>query len=280
MIQFFRDMAENPFLVTGLIAGLLASLACGVIGPYVITRRIVFLSGAIAHMAVGGIGAAIFLNDRWPEAFGWLRPIHGAVAAAVLAAVLIGLVLERIGERLDTLIGAMWAIGMSIGILLLKYTPGYQVELMSYLFGNLAYVPWSDVWFLVGLNALIVVTAMLLHKRLLALCVDEQQAELQGINVVLTNVILLTLVALAVISLVQIVGLILVMALLTLPAATVSHHVRRLVPIMWGSAALSMLLTTVPRMAVYGTKISPESAIVIAAGVAYLISVIAQRYRV
>jgi zinc transport system permease protein len=110
MIQFLHDIADNAFLVTGLVAGLLASLACGVIGPYVITRRIVFLSGAIAHMAVGGIGAALFLATMLPGPFGWLRPIHGATLAALGGAVVIGLIHQRVAERMDTLIGALWSI--------------------------------------------------------------------------------------------------------------------------------------------------------------------------
>ena len=145
MLEFLRDIPDNPFLLTGLIAGLLASIACGTIGPYVVVRRVVFLAGAIAHMAVGGVGAAIYLRAAHAEAFGWLRPIHGAMIAALVAALIIGVVHERAAERVDTLIGALWAIGMSIGILLMKFTPGYQTELMSYLFGNIVYVDWSDL---------------------------------------------------------------------------------------------------------------------------------------
>src|SRR5512141_956970 len=123
IMQFFQDMGDNPFLLTGLLAGLLASLACGVIGPYVVTRRIVFLSGAVAHMAVGGIGAAIFLSYQFPDSLDWLRPQHGATLAAMAGAVLIALIHGRVAERMDTLIGALWAIGMAIGVLLIKFTP-------------------------------------------------------------------------------------------------------------------------------------------------------------
>ncbi len=97
-MQFFHDMVDNPFLVTGLLAGLLASLACGIIGPYVVTRRIVFLSGAIAHMAVGGIGAALFLQTMFPQTFGWFQPMHGAIVSALAAALLIGLLHDRVAE--------------------------------------------------------------------------------------------------------------------------------------------------------------------------------------
>jgi zinc transport system permease protein len=278
-MRFFADMAHNPNLLPGLVAGLLAAVACGLIGPYVVTRRIVFLSGAIAHIAVGGIGAAVYLAHSFPSAFGWMRPVHGAALVSILAAVVIAYIYHHARERIDTLIGALWAVGMSIGILLIKFTPGYHTELMSYLFGNITYVRWTDVVMLLAVDLLIVIAIFASHKRLLALCLDEQQAALQGINTLRLNTLLLTLVALTVIALIQIVGLILVLALLTLPAATVGHHLKRLAAIMWGSVLLSMLLTTAPRIAVYGTRVSPESAIVLAAGLVYFISFLVRQRR-
>jgi len=279
MIHFLRDMADNRFLVTGLLAGLLASLACGVIGPYVITRRIVFLSGAIAHMAVGGIGAALFLATMAPGSFGWLRPIHGATLAALAGAVVIGLIHQRVAERMDTLIGALWSIGMAVGILLIKYTPGYHTELMSYLFGNIVFVSWVDVRLMLVLDVLILGIVLAFHKRFLALCLDEEQAQLQGIHLLGTNIALLCVVALTVIVLTQVVGLILVIALLSLPAATAAHHVSRMAPLIAASTGICVVLTTVPRMVVYGTRITPEAAIVLAAAGVYLVSVLASRLR-
>lgn len=278
-MAFFADMAHNPFLLTGLLAGLLASVACGVVGPYVVTRRIVFLGGAIAHIAVGGIGAAIFLAHRAPTHLAWLEPIHGAAVAAVLAAVLLGYVHDRVEEHVDTLIGALWAIGMAVGVLLIRFTPGYHSELMSYLFGNITYVSPQSVWLMVVLDAVILVAALALHKRLLAICLDAEQASLQGISVLATHIALLVLVALTVICLTQVVGLILVIALLSLPAATAAHHATRLTPMIWISIALCAVLTTLPRIAVYGTEVSPEPAIVLAAAAVYLLSALVRRLR-
>jgi len=277
-MQFFRDMPYNPFLATGLLAGLLAGVACGVVGPYVVTKRIVFLSGAVAHMAVAGIGAAIWLAYALP-ALAWFQPLHGAMLAALLGALLIGLIHRRSDERIDTLIGALWAIGMAAGILLIKLTPGYHTELMSYLFGNITLVKPGQVALLAWLDVVILAVVVLFHKRLLAVCLDEQHAELQGINVLATNLVLLMLVALTVIALAQVVGLILVIALLTLPAATAGRHAGRLSTMMLGSTLLCLALTTLPRIAVYGTAISPESAIVLAAGAVYLASVWLDRKR-
>lgn len=277
MTQFFADTRDNPFLIAGLLAGLLASLACGVIGPFVVTRRIVFLSGAIAHMALGGIGAAIYLASTYPVGFAWLGPLHGAVASALVAAVLVGVIHDRVAERMDTLIGALWAIGMAGGILLMKFTPGYHTELMSYLFGNIVYLGWEQVRMMLVLDAIIVLVVVTFYKRLLAICFDPEHARLQGISVLGTHVLLLSLVALTVICLIQLVGLILVIALLTLPAAAASHHTHRMAPMICLATALCAVTTTVPRMAVYGTLVSPESAIVLAAGCVYLLSLLLGR---
>jgi zinc transport system permease protein len=279
MIRFFQDMAVNPLLLSGLIGGLLASFACGTIGPYVVTRRIVFLSGAVAHTVVGGIGAVIFLRHWLDPALEWLLPLHGAVVAALLASALIGAVQQYARERLDTLIGALWAIGMAVGLLLIKFTPGYHVELFSYLFGNLAVVSWGDVILIAGLNVIILGTVGLYHKRIMAVCLDEEYARLQGISVVRTNLVLLALVALTTVALIRVVGLILVIALLSLPAATAAHFTNRMHRMMGLSVVLCIVLTTVPRAALYGTRVSPESAVVLCAGGVYLLALGLHRLR-
>lgn len=279
MIEFFRALSVNPLLWSGLAGGALASLACGLIGPYVITRRIVFLSGAIAHTVLSGVGAVIFLRPHLPASLEWVNPLHGAVIAALLASLLIGWVQHYARERLDTLIGALWSIGMAVGLLLIRFTPGYHEEVFSYLFGYIAVVSWADVKLIAGLNLLILVTMALFHKRILSVCLDEEHARLQGINVLQTNLIILALVALTTVALIQVVGLILVIALLSLPAATAAHFTSRMPMMMGLSVLLCLLLTSLPRMAVYGTRISPESAIVLFAGGVYLLALAYKRIR-
>ncbi len=279
-MSFFQDMAHNPFLLPGLAAGLLAGLACGLIGPYVMTRRIVFLGGAIAHIAVGGLGAAIYLRHVAPQSFAWLRPIHGAAIVSVLAALLLARLEPTAGRPggdrqpvpMDTVIGALWAVGMAVGILLVKLTPGYHTDLMGYLFGNLAYVDWDDVGLMLGLVTIVLATVLLYQKRFLALCLDPEQMRLQGVRAKRTSAVLLVLVALTVIVLTQVVGVILVIALLSLPAATAALIARRLPSMIVLSAAIAALLTTVPRIVVYGSRVSPEPAIVLAAGLVFLLA--------
>ncbi len=187
-------------------------------------------------------------------------------------------------ERVDTLIGAMWAVGMAVGVLLIKFSDNYNHHLMSYLFGNIAIVPWEHVWLMAVLIVVILATVLTYHKQLLAVCLDEEQALLQGVSVLRVNLVLLSLVTLAVVCLIQVVGLILVLALLTLPAATAGHHLSRFKTLVLVSVLLSMAVTTLPRAAVYGMEIggrgiSPEPAIVLAAAGVYLVSVGVSRVR-
>ena len=277
MSQFFIDAAVNPFLWSGLVAGGLASVSCGIIGPYVVTRRLLFLAGALAHIAIGGVGAAVYLSTIHPTAFGWLEPIHGGLAAALVSAPLLAVLKHRMKERLDTVVGALWAVGMSVGILLVKITPGYHTELMSYLFGNISFVTRRDLIFLAVLSAVVIATAVLFHRRFLALCLDAEQAELRGIPVLTTDIVLFLLIAATVIVLTQIVGLILVIALLSLPAAIGARVTTRLGPSMAVTFLVSAFVTTLPRIAVYGTPVSPEAAIVLATAGLYLLVVFRRR---
>ena len=277
MIRFFQDMAVNPLLLYGLAGGALGGLACGLIGPYVITRRIVFLSGAVAHMVVGGMGAVLFLRQRFPAAMENVDPLYGAAAAAVAAALIMGLVEHFARERLDTLIGALWAVGMAVGLILIRFTPGYHVEIFSYLFGNIAVVSGTEVKLVAVLDGAILLTVLLFHKRLVAVCLDEEYALLQGVRVLAVKLVLLVLVALTTVALIRVVGLILVIALLSLPAAASALYTRSLAVMMALSTVLCILLTTVPRIAVYGTRLSPEPVIVLSAGGVYLLSLLGRR---
>ncbi len=272
MIGFFRDFPHNPFLLTGLVAGLLSALSCGLIGPYILGRRMVLLSGAIAHAAVGGVGLAVYLRAVNPTTFFWFDPLIGAMIVAVFAAVLIAWGENSWGTMPETLLAAMWALGMSVGVLLAKMTPGYQIPLMTFLFGNITYVSWYQLRSLGVLSAAIAFTTLLFHKQFVAFCTDKEQAQLQGVQTGLVLTVLLLVSALAVIVLCQVVGLVMVITLLTLPAATAGLFVKTVGAMMLAGTVLAALLTTVPRIAVYGTAVSAESAIVLAAVGTYLVA--------
>jgi len=270
-MEFLGALSRYDFLQHAMLAGVLAGIACGVVGTYVVVRRISFIAGAIAHCVLGGLGAARYLQVV--RGWTWLDPLHGAVAAALLAALIIGVVSLRVKEREDTIIGALWAVGMAVGILFIARTPGYNEDLMSYLFGNILLVRARDLWLMVGLDALVVFLGVALYSQLQAICFDEEFARLRGLKVELYYLILLALTALTVVLLVSVVGLVLVIALLTLPVAIAAQFASTIRGTMVVAAALSVAFTTSGLALSYSPDLPSGATTIVLAGVAYLVVV-------
>jgi zinc transport system permease protein len=246
-----------------VLAGLLASVACSMIGTYVVAKRITFISGGISHAVLGGMGIAYFLGHD---------PMAGALCAAVVAAVLIGVVSLKGKQQEDTTIAALWAVGMAIGIVFMHKTPGYQVDLMSYLFGNILLVTREEVLLMLGLDAAILLTVLAFYKQFLAVCFDEEFARIQGVPVDFFYLLLLCLTALTVVVLIQVVGIILVIALLTLPAATAGHYAGSLKVLMVLALLLGLFCTVGGLAASYTGDLPAGATIVLIAGAIYLLS--------
>ena len=224
-----------PFFQRVIVAGLLASFACGVIGTFVVARRMASLSGGLAHAAFGGVGLGYWLG---------VSPMLGATGFGVLGGLAVGLAYRRIGASLDTVIAMVWSVGMALGILFIALTPGYAPDLMSYLFGSLLFVPWSYVWLVLALDLLIGATVFLLYKELAAVSFDEEFAEITGVPVERIFLVLLALTALAIVTLIRVVGIILAIALLTVPAATARQWSDSLGRMMGIATVLCALCTT------------------------------------
>lgn len=268
MSEFFTALVEQSFLQSALIAGLLASIGCGVMGTYVVVKRIAFIAGGIAHSVLGGMGAAAY--------FGF-DPLAGALMAAIVAALLIGWVRLQWQAQEDTLIGALWAIGMAIGILFISKTPGYQTDLMSYLFGNILLVPAESLWFMAALDAVLLILVGAYHRQFLAVVFDEEFARLRGIPVAFFYLLLLVLVAVTVVLLIQVVGLILVLALLTLPAAVAGHYVHSLGLMMLLATLLGSIISLLGLALSYGPDLPAGPTIILLAGAVYVISALSTR---
>ena len=268
MIEFLGDLQEHAFLQYALITGILASIACGVVGTYVVVRRISYIAGGIAHCVLGGMGAARYFQ----VVYQWTRfkPLYGALVAALGAAIIIGMVSLRAKEREDTVIGALWAIGMAAGILFISQTPGYNQDLMSYLFGNILMVSRQDLWLLAGLDALVVGMGLIFYNQFLAVCFDEEFARLRGLRVEFYYLLLLCLTALTVVLLSTVVGIVMVIALLTLPVAVAGQFSKTLWQMMVFSALLSGIFTTAGLALSYGPDLPAGATIIILAGAVYL----------
>ncbi len=202
------DALSYDFLRNALLAGLVAAVLCGVVGTFVVVKRLAFLSDGISHAAFGGMGVCYFLGAD---------PLLGAVGVALACAMTLGLLDTETIRSYDAMIGVIWAVGMAVGIVFVYKTPGYAPNLMTYLFGNILLVSRREVWVLLGLAMAVLLILALFWKGIVAVAFDEVFARVQGVPVRLLMSLLLTMIALSVVILIQVVGIILVVALLTIP---------------------------------------------------------------
>jgi len=254
------DVLAYSFMQHALVAALLASIACGVIGSLVVANRIVFLSGGIAHAAYGGVGLAFYFG---------LPVLLCVVGFTLLAALLMAVITMQAAERSDTLVGVLWAAGMAFGIILLDLTPGYNVDLMSFLFGSILAVPLQDLWLMGALDSLILAVVLLLYRSFVALSFDEEFARSRGVPVMLLRMALLCLVAVSVVMIIRVVGLILVIALLTIPPYMAQRTSRTLAGMM-AVAVLWSLAFCVAGLAVsYLADITSGASIIACAAICF-----------
>ncbi len=280
MNEFFQALADPnvDFIRNALIAGLISSISFGIVGSYVVARRISYIAAAIAHSILGGIGAALFL--RYRVGWEWCSPLGGAVVAALVSAVVIGLVSLRKEEREDTVIGAIWATGMAVGLICIHFTPNIPGKnLESYIFGNILYTSRSDLYLTAVLATIVVVVSLLFYNKLLAVCFDEEFARLRGVNVPFYFLLLLCLIGLSVVLLVRLTGIILAIALIVLPAATASHFSKRLSVVMVIAVGLSMIFTAGGLAFSFPTQTPTGPVIVITAAATYVLSLLAPKLR-
>ena len=259
---------EMILLRRALLLAVLASPVLGVVGSLVVTRRISSLAGASAHTALGGVGLALYLQRVW--GLTWCNGALGALAGAVAAAIVVGMVNIYAKEREDTVIGVVWALGMSIGLLFLDRTPGY-VDWQGYLFGNILLIPESELWLTALLDAVVLVLIWCFYNRILAMSFDATFARLRGICINCLYLMVLILTALTVVMLIRIVGIILVIALLTLPAATSGALTRHLWSMMTLGAVLSWIFITGGLLLSYFLDLPSGPAVVVLASAGYLL---------
>ncbi|MBN2536179.1 MAG: metal ABC transporter permease [Spirochaetales bacterium] len=271
-IQFFLDLVRFPFLQHALAAGLLSSIACGLMGSYITVKRITYIAGAIAHCVLGGMGAARYLNVV--AGFSFLSPLHGALAAAILAAFIIGAVTLFSRQRVDTVLSAIWAVGMALGVLFIYMTPGYAEDLMSYLFGNILMVKPDDLFFIAVLDMVIMSVMIIFYNKILAVSFDPEYARIRGIAVHFYSFVLLILTALTIVILIQVVGIVLVIALLSLPAATASYFSKQLWQMMVLSVILSLFYIILGLYVSYDSNLPAGATIIVLAGFIYLVTII------
>ncbi|MFP4135177.1 MAG: metal ABC transporter permease [Halothece sp.] len=259
------EVLQYEFFRNALIAGFLVSIAGGIIGSLVVVNRIVFVAGGIAHAAYGGVGMGFF--------FGF-NPVLGALGFSIFSALLMGTVQRNKNLRRDTAIGMLWAIGMAIGVILTDLTPGYKAELGSYLFGSILAVPTTNLWIMLAIDLVILVLIYLFYKEFLAISFDETFAMVRNLPVNQIYLLLMGIIALAVAMMMQVVGLILVIALLAMPAALSAQFVKDLKAMMVLGTVFSFLFITVGLGVSYTWNLTSGATIILVSAIAYLITLV------
>jgi zinc transport system permease protein len=264
------EALQYEFMRNALAAGLLASVICGVIGSLVVVNRIVFLSGGIAHAAYGGIGLAFF--------FGWPY-LAGTLGFSLAAAMLMALVTLQARHRADTIIGVLWAVGMAIGVVLLDLTPGYNVDLMGYLFGSILTVPRQALWQMALVAAVNLVIVLGRYPEFLAMSYDEEFARIRGVPVRPLYLLMIAMIAVSVVVVIRVVGLILVIALLTIPPYIAEKYARSLLQMIGLAGLLSGGFTLTGLYLSYRFDLTSGATIILVAAAGFFVCLAWERLK-
>ena len=257
------EIFQYQFMQRALIAAVLVSIACGVVGSYVVIKRIVSLSGAISHAAFGGVGLGYFLG---------INPVLAAIPFSIISAMAIGGVRQITNISEDTGIGILWSVGMAIGVIFINLTPGYAPDLFSYLFGSILTVNNTDLYIMLILDLIIITTVYLFRREFLAVSFDEEFSKVIGLHSLLIYMLLLALVALSVVVLIKVVGVILLIALFTIPAAISKQYTYNLRKLMILATIVGIILTSVGLILSYIFNLASGATIVMVLAAAFVIS--------
>jgi zinc transport system permease protein len=260
------DILYFTFMQNALMASLIVSLICGVIGTLIVINRMVFIAGGIAHGSYGGIGLALYFG---------IAPMLGASLFALFLGLIIATITHKNSTRLDSLIGVLWAFGMALGIIMSDLTPGYNVDLMSYLFGAILSVSYVDMLGMGGVLALVLLFSVVFYKQLLAMSFDAQFAKLRGVNVTVLYFALVALIALSVVIIIRAVGLILVIALLSIPPYIAEKLTNSMGAMMAVASLLSAVFCFLGLGISYAYDVSSGASIILVATSSFLLQFLA-----
>ena len=257
----FLHLFKYGFIQQAFLAAVLMSVTCGIIGTYIVSRRMVFISGGITHASFGGVGIGYY--------FGF-SPLAGAAAFAVVAALTTEHLTRKKILRNDSIIAIMWSLGMALGIIFVYLTPGYAPNLMSFLFGSIITVTKSDLWLMLALAVIVIIFFTLFYRPILYIAFDEQFARTRRIPVMLLNYMIIILVALTIVLSIRIAGIILVLSILTIPPNISNIFTNRFSHIMVGSIIFGLLASSLGLFISYFLDIPSGATIIFTLVVMYL----------
>jgi len=265
------EVLEYQFFQSALIIAVLASVAAGVIGTFIVVKRMSLISGSIAHAAFGGLGLSYFFN---------VNPLLGGIVFSLLSAFSIAVFRKSAENRLDSLLSFLWATGMAIGLVFIFLSPGYATDLFTYLFGNILLVSETDLFMILVLDIAIIATVFLMFNSFLSVAFDEEYSETRNMRVTLINMVLFGLIALTVIAVIRVVGIVLMIAILAIPAASAQLFHKTVKKIMVTSAAITLFATVTGLFISYYFDFSTGPIIVLIISFIYIISVLLSKYNV
>lgn len=262
------ETLSYPFMQNALLASALASFACGIVGTLTVQNRMTFLAGGASHAAYGGIGLAFYCK---------LPMLPCTIAFSLLASLLMGALTlrgEHAGEQNshDAAIGVLWAAGMAFGIILVELTPGYANELMGFLFGSILAVPLDDIIAMAAFDLILLMALFLFRQGLWAISLDKEFARARGLPVNALFLLLVGLTAVTVVMLIRVVGLILVLALLTIPPHLSRKFSRSLYSAMGLAFVFSFAFCLAGLALSWQTDISSGASIIAVAAAAYFLT--------
>ena len=226
------NLLQYTFFQHALLGSLLASIACGLVGTYIVTRRLVFISGGLTHASFGGIGLGLYTG---------IPPILSAAVFAVLSAFGVEWLSKRKDMREDSAIAVFWTLGMALGIMFTFLSPGFAPDLSAYLFGNILTITTSDIALLEGLSAVLAIFFGLYLRPIVSIAFDREFARSQGLPVELFEYTLMMFIALTIVASLRMVGIMLVISLLTIPQMTANLFSQRFYHIIWLSIIIGYL---------------------------------------
>ncbi len=253
-------LLKYQFLQNALLSGILASIVCGIIGVIIVEKKLVMMSGGIAHTSYGGVGLGYLMG---------FEPIIGAFLFSICAALGIGYIKRKGGAHSDVVIGLFWSLGMALGILFIFLMPGYPPDLSSYLFGSILSVTKADLYLMISLTIIVTAVVFILFNDWKAYLFDEEFASIRGIKTAFLEYLLLVLIAMTVVVLIRVVGIILILALLTAPAATAGMFTQSLAKRMLYSVIFGIIFCTTGLWISYAINIASGAAIVILSALCY-----------
>lgn len=257
-----KAIAEYGFLQNAVLAGFLASVICGVIGVIIVEKKLLMMSGGIAHTAYGGVGLGYLLG---------FEPVLGAGIFSVAAAILIGIIRRKNSVYTDVIISLLWALGMALGIAFVGFMPGYPPDINSYLFGNILSVTKKDIYIMLSITVIVLLAIVALFNDWKAFLFDSRFSKVSGLKTAFLEYLLLIIVALSIVVLIRVVGIILAIALLSAPAACAALLTKSFKGRMLTASVLSFVFCFAGLAASYYLSIASGAAIVFVAVSAYFL---------